>query len=93
LLNNHDEFQLLNDKGYRLRIKEFVEEYEKNCSLIRYLFKPEISNYHNNLFGDMKLLHENIDKSCKKLSNLDKFDNKDILSPIKSEEIENRRNN
>jgi hypothetical protein len=44
--------------------------------LIRY-FKPEISNYHNKIFGDMKLLHQKEGESCKKLLNLDKFDNKD----------------
>ena len=78
-LNNHNEFQLLDIKGNRLRIKEFIEDYEKYLQLIRYFFKPEISNYHNKVFGSMKLLTENEDKSCKKLTNSLKFDNLDTL--------------
>jgi len=55
-LNTHEKFQLLDNKGNKLKVKDFVKEYEKNLPLIRYFFKPEISNYHSKIFGDIKLL-------------------------------------
>ena len=81
-LNNHEKFQLLDYKGNKLKINDFVKEYEKNLQLIRYFFKPEISNYHNNIFGDIKLLEINLSESCEKLKNPSKFDKKDIFSNL-----------
>ena len=58
-LNTHEKFQLLDNKGNKLKVNDFVKEYEKNLQLIRYFFKPEISNYHSKVFGDIKLLQIN----------------------------------
>ena len=63
-LNTHEKFQLLDNKGNKLKINDFVKEYEKNLQLIRYFFKPEISNYHSKIFGDIKLLQINQSESC-----------------------------
>ncbi|HSF50489.1 MAG TPA: hypothetical protein VLA74_06990, partial [Nitrososphaeraceae archaeon] len=49
-LNNHDNFQLLDSNGKRLKVKDFVTEYEKDFQLIRYFFKPEFSNYYSKIF-------------------------------------------
>jgi len=62
-LNNHEKFQLLDNNGKRLKVKNFVIDYEKDIQLIRYFFKLEFSNYHNKVFGEMKLLHKNINDS------------------------------
>ncbi|HJT84784.1 MAG TPA: hypothetical protein VJ697_09910, partial [Nitrososphaeraceae archaeon] len=75
-INNHEEFQLLDINRNRLKIKEFIDEYEKDLKLIRYFSKPESYKYHNKLFGNIKLLRENEDKSCEKLSNSSIIDNK-----------------
>ena len=61
--NSHEKFQLLDIKGNKLKINDFVKEYEKNLQLIRYFFKPEISNYHSKVFGDIKILQTNPCKS------------------------------
>ena len=63
-LNSHEKFQLLDNKGNKLKINDFVKEYEKNLQLIRYFFKPEISYYHSKVFGDIKLLQTNPSESC-----------------------------
>ena len=78
-LNNHDNFQLLDSRGKRLKVKDFVTDYEKDFQLIRFFFKPEFSNYYSKIFGDIKLLHNDINDSYKKLTNPSKFDNFDIL--------------
>jgi hypothetical protein len=62
-LNTHEKFQLLDIGGNKLKVNDFIKEYEKNIQLIRYFFKPEISNYHSNIFGDIKLLQINQSKS------------------------------
>ncbi|HSF51871.1 MAG TPA: hypothetical protein VLA74_14010 [Nitrososphaeraceae archaeon] len=62
-LNTHEKFQLKDVKGNKLKVKDFVKEYEKNLPLSRYIFKPEISNYHSNIFGDIKLLQLNQSRS------------------------------
>ena len=77
-LNNHEKFQLLDSNGKRLKVKDFVTDYEKEFQLIRYFFKPEFSNYYSKIFGDIKLLHNNINDSYKKLTNSSGFDNFDI---------------
>ena len=79
-LNNHEKFQLLDTRGKKLKVSEFVVEYEKDLKLIRYFFKPDISNYHSKIFGDMKLLQINPSESWEKLTNQSKFDKKDIFS-------------
>jgi hypothetical protein len=62
-LNTHEKFQLLDSMGNKLKVNDFIKEYEKNIQLIRYFFKPEISNYHSNIFGEIKLLQINQSKS------------------------------
>jgi hypothetical protein len=62
-LNTHEKFQLLDIGGNKLKVNDFIKKYEKNLKLIRYFFKPEISNYHSNIFGDIKLLQINQSKN------------------------------
>ncbi|MGI0051985.1 MAG: hypothetical protein ACRD8K_09635, partial [Nitrososphaeraceae archaeon] len=84
-LNTHENFQLLDEtanKKERLKINDFIKNYEKDLKLIRYFIKPEFSNYHSKIFGDMKILEKNDAQTYKKLSNPDKFDNKDISPNI-----------
>ena len=77
-MNNSEEFQLLDSNGKRLKVKDFIEEYEQDLQLIRYFFKPELSSFHSKTFGDIIFLHKPVYESCKKLSNHPKFDNKDM---------------
>jgi hypothetical protein len=79
-LNTHKKFQLLDTRGKKLKVSEFVVEYEKDLQLVRYFFKPDVSNYHSKIFGDMKLLQINPSESWEKLTNPSKFDKKDIFS-------------
>jgi hypothetical protein len=64
-LNNHEKFQLLDSNGKRLKVKDFVMAYEKDFQLIRYFFKPEFSSYNSKVFGEMELLHYNINEVIK----------------------------
>jgi hypothetical protein len=52
------------NRGNRQTIREFTQGYEKSqdanrpSMLFLYFSKPNLSNFHSEIFGDMKLLEE-----------------------------------
>jgi hypothetical protein len=55
--NELDDFQLIDENEDEMSIWKFVENYEKEGSLILYFKKPKSCNYYSEIFGEMKELH------------------------------------
>jgi predicted transcriptional regulator len=79
-LNQHENLQFLNKDDNRLTIREFISEYEKAQTLIRYFRTHEYSIFFNDQFHNLEYIGKVSSNISKKLSSLDKFDKKDIFA-------------
>jgi hypothetical protein len=92
-----DQIELFSQDGSKTCIREFVNEYQKTDTLIRYFVKPKIRDFHSKVFGDMKYLENSDYMKHEKYGNQAKllqFDNVSQTSPnISSMDIASHKSN
>jgi hypothetical protein len=79
-LNQHENLQFLNKDGNRLTIREFISEYEKSQTLIRYFKMHKYSIFFNNQYTHLEYIGKISSNLSQILSSSDKFDKKDIFA-------------
>jgi hypothetical protein len=67
--NELEDFQLIDGNGDEMGIWQFVENYEKEASLILYFKKPKNCNYYSEIFGELTELYTPVQEDVNNCGN------------------------